>query len=66
MTDWRMTVSRTLTQFVTVFVAAGGFSFVTGLFDQFPPETIIYGSITIASLAAIWRMITNAYKHRDD
>lgn len=62
MTNWWITARKA----VTAFLAAGGATFVANLLGQFPAETVIYGSITVGGIAAIWRAITNGYKHRDD
>ena len=62
MTDYWISTKKA----VTAFFAAGGATFVANFLGQFPPETVITGTITVASLAAAWRFVTNAYKHRYD
>lgn len=62
MTDWKITLKKT----VTAFFAAGGATFVASMMQQYPQDYVIYGTLTVGALAAAWRAITNAYKHRDE
>lgn len=62
MTDWGITAKKT----ITAFFAAGGATFVASFLQQYPQDFVIYGSLSIGALAAAWRAITNAYKHKDD
>ena len=62
MVDWLKTIRKT----VTAFITAGGVTFVATFLGQFPPETTIYGPITVGGLAALWRFVSDAVKHRND
>lgn len=62
MIDWWITVKKT----ITAFFAAGGATFIATFLQQFPQEYIIWGTLSVGGIAAAWRFVTNAYKHRKD
>lgn len=62
MTDWTITVKKA----ITAFLATGGAAAIGSFIMELPQDHIIYGSITVATISAGWRFVTNAYKHKDD
>jgi hypothetical protein len=51
---------------VKSFFAAGGATMIAQLLASFPPEQVVYGSLTVGVLVGLWTGITNAYKHWGD
>jgi hypothetical protein len=48
------------------FFTAGGATLVATLLGQFPPEYVLYGTLTMGAIVGIWSGVTNAYKHWGD
>jgi hypothetical protein len=62
MTDWKITLRKALVDFIYAGGATGFVAFLAAL----PQDQVLVFGITIGAVKGFVRLVTDAYKHKDD